>query len=61
MKAIVIRRDPFGIDEYDNIISIASPTTNTPISTSIVITNKVSDTVVSRTVSINDVILQIME
>lgn len=61
MKAIVIRRDPFGVDEYNNIISIASPTANTPISTSVVITNKVSDTVVTRTVSINDVILQIME
>lgn len=61
MKAIVIQKEPFGITEYDDIISIASPVANTPISTAVVITNKVSDSVVSRTVSTNDVILQVIE
>lgn len=61
MKAIVIQKEPFGITEYDDIISIASPVANTPISTAVVIANKVSDSVVSRTVSTNDVILQVIE
>ena len=61
MKCVVVSKNPFGITEISDVISIASPVAETPITTAVVITNKVSGSVITRTVSTNDVVIQIME
>jgi len=60
VKAIVINKKPFGVTEFDNLVSIESGIGNSPIVDSFIIHYMVNDTAVQRTFNTADVIVQIM-
>ncbi len=61
MKCVIVNKNPFGITEINDVIGINSPVTDTPITTAVVISYKVGTSTLTRTVSTNDVMIQIME
>ena len=60
MKAIVIKKKPFGITEFDNVIQITSGNTSTPVADTFTIQYVVNSSAVLRTFNTSEVILQIM-
>lgn len=60
MKVIVINKKPFGVTEFDNVISVGSGNAASPIIDSVVIRYIVNDSAVERTFSTGEVLVQIM-
>lgn len=61
MKCVIVNKNPFGITEIADVVGINSIVPDTAITTAVVISYKVGASTLTRTVSTNDAMIQIME
>lgn len=61
MKCVIVNKNPFGITEIADVVGINSPVPDTAITNAVVVSYKVGTSTLTRTVSTNDVMIQILE